>query len=113
MGISAEVKEAVAKMEVPPMGKDFEFYLPQQLVNQLNFAYNGVSEQVEAFKENHTEAEAAALKKNLRPAMMEATMELADKYYAAREEVEKDVEVVKSFFRSQSEDRYKTKADVL
>merc|ERR1712003_42544 len=48
---------------------------------------NGVRRNVETFKENHTEAEVA--------------------------ELESDVELEKAFFRSQSEDRYKTKADVL
>merc|ERR1712084_164144 len=45
--------------------------------------------------------------------MLKATAELTKNYITARDEVESDVEVMKEYFRSQSEDRYKTKADVL
>merc|ERR1712187_729942 len=111
--ISAELKEAVAKMEVPAVGEKFTVLLPQQLINQLNMAYNMVRADVDTFKENHTEAEVANLEKILLPSMIKATVELTKNYVTARDEVEKDVEVMKSFFRSQKEDTYKTKADVL
>jgi len=111
--LPAELKQAFEKNSVPPMGEDWKVWLPQQLVNQLNMAYNLVQQSVETFKENHTEAEVAMLKENLQPAMLQATEELAKNYYNAQAEVESEVDVIKSFFRSQSEDKYKTKADVL
>ena len=39
--------------------------------------------------------------------------DLVSKYYAAREEVEKDVEGLKKFFRSQKDMPGKTKADIV
>jgi hypothetical protein len=95
------------------MGEKMEVFLPMQLINQLKMAYNFVSTSVETFKENHTEAEVTALQSALRPAMVKAAMGLTHKYLAANAEVEKDVETIKSFFRSQKEDPYQTKADGL
>merc|ERR1712187_288594 len=111
--VSAEMKEALAKMEIPAVGEKFTVLLPQQLINQLNMAYNMVRADVDTFKENHTEAEVAKLEQILIPSMIKATAELTKNYVTARDEVEKDVKVIKSFFRSQKEDTYKTKADVL
>merc|ERR1712050_731120 len=111
--LSAEQKAEVEKMSIPPMGEKLEVYLPQQLVNQLNFLGSTAYEQVQSFKENNTEAEVEALEKNMQPAIMQTALELTDNYYKARDEVEADVNIMKEYFRSQSEDRYKTKADVL
>merc|ERR1712050_453499 len=61
----------------------------------------------------NTEAKVEALEKNMQPAIMQTAFELTNKYYKARDEVEADVDIMKAYFRSQSEDRYKTKADVL
>merc|ERR1711972_828033 len=94
-------------------GEKLEVYLPQQLVNQLNFLGSTAYEQVQSFKENNTEAEVEALEKNMQPAIMQTAFELTNNYYKARDEVEADVKIMKEYFRSQSEDRYKTKADVL
>merc|ERR1712174_43280 len=94
-------------------GEKLEVYLPQQLINQLNFLGSTAYEQVQSFKENNTEAAVEALEKNMQPAIMQTALELTDKYYKARDEVEADVNIMKEYFRSQSEDRYKTKADVL
>merc|ERR1712039_494533 len=94
-------------------GEKLEVYLPQQLVNQLNFLGSTAYEQVQSFKENNTEAKVETLEKNMQPAIMQTAFELTNKYYKARDEVEADVDIMKAYFRSQSEDRYKTKADVL
>jgi len=111
--LSAEQKAEIEKMSIPPMGEKLEVYLPQQLINQLNVLGSAVKEQVESFKENNTEAEVEALEKNMQPAIMQTALELTNKYYNARDEVESEVKIMKDYFRSQSEDRYKTKADVL
>merc|ERR1711972_697750 len=70
-------------------------------------AYNMVRSDVDTFKENHTEAEVEKLEQILLPSMIKATAELTKNYVTARDEVEKDVKVIKSFFRSQKEDTYK------
>ena len=41
------------------------------------------------------------------------TTDLIQGYYHARDTIEKDVETMKNFFKSQSRDLYKTKADVM
>merc|ERR1711972_987686 len=67
----------------------------------------------DTFKENHTEAEVEAVNKALPGVLIKLVEWLSTNYTSARDEVEKGVELSKSYFRSQSADKYKTKADVL
>merc|ERR1719414_2737999 len=72
--LSAEQKAEVEKMSIPPMGEKLEVYLPQQLINQLNFLGSTAYEQVQSFKENNTEAAVEALEKNMQPAIMQTAL---------------------------------------
>jgi len=112
-GEDKEAVEALLKIGIPPMGEKLEVFLPQQLVNQLHYAHNYLAKAMDEFKENHTEAEVEAVQKHVQPAMQKVMVELTEKHVAARDEVEEDVKLMKSLFRSQSKDKYKTKADVL
>merc|ERR1712003_172209 len=94
-------------------GERFEVLLPMQLVNQLHSARNTLIDAVETFKENHTEAEVKELEAALPEAFHNVIMNLTKTYTSARDEVEKDVDRMKSFFRSQTADKYKTKAEGL
>merc|ERR1712190_68825 len=110
---ASEVWEKMLEKGVPAMGENIGVYLPMQLVNQLHSARNTLFDAVETFKENHTEAEVKELEAQVPEAFNEVIMKLTENYASARDEVEEDVEVMKSFFRSQTADKYKTKADVM
>merc|ERR1712107_180016 len=110
---SKSITEKMLEKGVPPMGERFVVLLPMQLVNQLHSARNTLIDAVETFKENHTEAEVKELEAALPEAFHNVIMNLTKTYTSARDEVEKDVDLMKSYFRSQTADKYKTKADVL
>merc|ERR1712207_134420 len=111
--LGKSITEKMLEKGVPPMGEKFEVLLPMQLVNQLHSARNTLSDAVETFRENHTEAEVKELEAALPEAFHEVIVKLTENYMGARDEVEKDVDLIKSYFRSQTADKYKTKADVL
>merc|ERR1712039_280789 len=110
---SKSITEKMLEKGVPPMGEKFEVLLPMQLVNQLHSARNTLTDAVETFKENHTEAEVKKLEEALPEAFLKVMVNLTENWVSARDEVEKDVTLMKSYFRSQTADKYKTKADVL
>merc|ERR1719277_627187 len=110
---SKSITEKMLEKGVPPMGERFVVLLPMQLVNQLHSARNTLIDAVETFKENHTEAEVKELEAALPEAFHKVIVNLTKTYTSARDEVEKDVDLMKSYFRSQTADKYKTKADVL
>jgi len=114
--VSPEVKamaEEAIKQGIPPMGEMAKIYLPWQLVNQLKHAKMWMDGAVEKMKANFTEAAVKEKEKDLQDAWRGVVEDLVLNYTSARDEVEEDVVTVKSFFRSQSADKYKTKADVL
>merc|ERR1711994_597706 len=71
-------------------GENIELLLPQVLVNQLHH-----------------------VKQKMPEIFAGITKVLTDKYISARDEVQKDADTMKEFFRSQKEMPGKTKADVL
>jgi hypothetical protein len=113
--VKAEMNDDKFKLkDVPPVGERFTLVVPMQLVNQLNYAQNLVIDSVKQFKENHTEAEVEkVMETTVAQSWGKVTGELIEKYSSARAEVEGEVDKIKTFFRSQTADKYKTKADVL
>merc|ERR1712066_502166 len=93
---SKSITEKMLEKGVPPMGEKFIVLLPMQLVNQLHSARKTLIDAVETFKENHTEAEVKELEAALPEQFHNVIMNL-----------------MKTYFRSQTADKYKTKADVL
>ena len=84
------------KNGVPAMGQPFEVTLPMMLVNQMHLA-NGWMKGG----------------KNIKEVTAEVVKFLATNYAKARDEVEKDKDTMKAFFKSQKDMPGKTKADVL
>merc|ERR1712176_451349 len=95
-------------------GENVKVEVPKVLMNQLIYAGKTLVESVNEYKENHTEAELKDVMESTVPEIWGKLVgTLSEKYYSARNEVEADVEAMKKMYRSQSKDRYKTKADVL
>jgi len=97
-----KIKKMLDGFKIPAAGEDFEVRLPRKLVEDLN----ALAGEVGAQKESKSESE-------LDEMWWKMAGELVAKYYAAREEVEKDVEGLKKFFRSQKDMPGKTKADIV
>jgi len=111
-----DMKEVVAdtvEKGVPPVGEKFDITLPQVMVNQHNY----LGELLDDFKnlaENKTEAEQKTFyEKELPEAASGALRMLAEKYIGARDEVQANCDHSKEWFKSQNEERYATKADVM
>merc|ERR1719499_1634687 len=106
------VDEAV-KRGVPPMGEKFDVMLPQVMVKQFDY----LGDLVNAGKkevENKTEAEKKEFySKTLPEAVSGAMKQLQEKYVEARDEIQGNCDHCKEWFKSQSTERYKTKADVM
>jgi len=99
---------------VPPMGEPFELLLPQVLVNQIHHMTEILKKEVEKYGEGKSKEELDKYIKEKVPEIGARTINhLTEKYASARDEVEKDVEAMKAFYRSQKEMPGKTKADVL
>jgi hypothetical protein len=115
---------------VPAMGEDVVFEFPKQFAQQLDTARaelkpraealaKGLKEHLPELKElaeaaeqgklDNVELESAALQS----AWEEIAGKLAKEYVDAVDEVETMVEASKKFYRSQTADKYKTKADVM
>eukprot|EP00434_Breviolum_minutum_P043845 symbB.v1.2.039103.t1/scaffold6351.1/size18810/2 len=88
--------------KIPAAGEEFAVKLPRKLIEDLN----ALAGEVGAQKESKSESE-------LDEMWWKMAGELVAKYYAARDEVEKDVEGLKKFFRSQKDMPGKTKADIV
>eukprot|EP00438_Fugacium_kawagutii_P023879 Skav233793 [mRNA] locus=scaffold780:388507:394580:- [translate_table: standard] len=113
-GLKAAMKDAsgdkdvakVAKMldgfKVPAAGEEFGVRLPRKLVEDLQ----SLAGEWSAMKEGKSDDEADKM-------WWTMSAELVSKYYATREEIEKEVEGVKKFFRSQKDMPGKTKADIV
>ncbi|CAK0821907.1 unnamed protein product [Prorocentrum cordatum] len=98
------VENAGVPVEVPPVGERFSLVLPRCLFQDINeVGYN-----LMAWKE-----EFGVSDDDYKQAVEKVTTDLILGYYKARETIEKDVTDMKNFFKSQSKDLYKTKADVM
>eukprot|EP00434_Breviolum_minutum_P036081 symbB.v1.2.031955.t1/scaffold3732.1/size51291/2 len=97
-----KIKKMLDDFKIPAAGEEFAVKLPRKLIEDLN----ALAGEVGAQKESKSESE-------LDEMWWKMAGELVAKYYAAREEVEKDVEGLKKFFRSQKDMPGKTKADIV
>jgi len=112
---SQENKDAIALLVekgVPPAGEKFDILLPQVMVVQFNHLRDQV-EAMAASYANKTDAEFAEFEKVLAEAAPSVMGQLTDKWVGARDEIESHIEHQKDWFKSQNEERYKTKADVM
>jgi len=99
---------------VPPVGEPFELLLPQVLTNQIHHMTGILQKEVAKFGEGKSKEEVDKYVKEKVPEIGARTIQfLVEKYTGARDEVEKDVETMKAFYRSQKDMPGKTKADVL
>ena len=89
------------KNGIPAMGQPFEVTLPMMLVNQMHMANSWMKagEGMDAGKVSQVAAEVVKF--------------LSTNYAKARDEVEKEKDTMKAFFKSQKDMPGKTKADVL
>jgi len=99
---AAKLKAALEKFTIPAAGEDFAVSLPRKLIDDLK----AVAGEVGAQKEGKSESE-------LDEMWWKRAGEIVSGYYKTRAEVEKEVEGLKKFFRSQKEMPGKTKADIV
>eukprot|EP00438_Fugacium_kawagutii_P023881 Skav233795 [mRNA] locus=scaffold780:419395:439050:- [translate_table: standard] len=95
----AKVAKMLDGFKVPAAGEEFGVRLPRKLVEDLQ----SLAGEWSAMKEGKSDDEADKM-------WWTMSAELVSKYYATREEIEKEVEGVKKFFRSQKDMPGKTKA---
>merc|ERR1719195_31505 len=106
------VDEVVAK-GVPPVGEKFDLMLPQVMVAQHVYL-GSLLEGYKSQAENKTDAEKKTFyEKELPEAASGALRMLTEKYIEARDEIQANCDHSKEWFKSQDEERYKTKADVM
>merc|ERR1719204_77139 len=107
------VVDDLVKKGVPPVGEKFDLMLPQVMVAQheyLGKLVDGLKYQ----EANKTEAEKKEFyDKTLPEAVSNAMQQLTEKYVGARDEIQANCDHSKDWFKSQNEERYKTKADVM
>merc|ERR1719273_151286 len=107
------VVDEVVKMGVPPMGETFDLLLPQVMVAQHLY----LNDLVDGMKTRAGELPEAEQKdfyeKQLPEAVSGAMKQLTEKYVGARDEIQDNCDRSKDWFKSQNEQRYKTKADVM
>jgi len=110
--MKAVVDEVVAK-GVPPVGEKFDLMLPQVMVAQHVYL-GSLLEGYKSQAENKTDAEKKTFyEKELPEAASGALRMLTEKYIEARDEIQANCDHSKEWFKSQDEERYKTKADVM
>merc|ERR1719474_272176 len=110
--MKAVVDEVVAK-GVPPVGEKFDIMLPQVMVAQHVYL-GSLLDSLKAEAENKTDAEKKTFyDKELPEAASNALRMLTEKYIEARDEIQGNCDHSKEWFKSQNEERYKTKADVM
>jgi len=110
--MKAVVDEVVAK-GVPPVGEKFDLMLPQVMVAQHVYL-GSLLEGYKSQAENKTDAEKKTFyEKELPEAASGALRMLTEKYIEARDEIQANCDHSKEWFKSQNEERYKTKADVM
>ncbi|CAE8709406.1 unnamed protein product [Polarella glacialis] len=111
---SAKMMDDLIKKGVPAVGQDFELLLPQVLVAQTTAAQQMLNDRLQQYAEHHSEAEVTEFKQKQLPEIWGKVLaELISKHIIARDEVEKDAQDLKKFFRSQKDMPGKTKADIL
>lgn len=107
------VVDEVVKKGVPPMGETFDLLLPQVMVAQhlyLNTLVDGHKKNAESSSD---EEKKEFYDKTLPEAVSGAMKQLSEKYFGARDEIQANCDRSKDWFKSQNEERYKTKADVM
>jgi len=99
---------------IPPIGENFELLLPQVLVTQLHTMRKKIHEGLANHFQNKSEDYMNTYIRTKVPEMGARVIKhFTDKYVSARDEVERDVQNMKAFYRSQKDIPGKTKADVL
>merc|ERR1712061_624942 len=95
-------------------GENIELLLPQVLVNQLHHVKQMMQTSLADFAKDKSEDYMKKFNEEKMPEIFAGiTKVLTDNYISARDEVQKDADTMKEFFRSQREMPGKTKADVL
>merc|ERR1712093_549063 len=108
--------EEWVKKGIPPMGEEFQLKVPQILTNSLLHLNQMMKSGIADLAKNMTEDALAAYKKDKVPEIGARTIKfMTDGYISARDEVQKDADAMKAFFKSQDANKWKgkTKADVL
>jgi len=113
----ATLEKTVAQ-GVPAMGEPFELFLPQVIVNQIHHMTEILQGELAIVSESISKADFDKYVKEKVPEIGARTIaHLVGKYIEARDDVEKEVEQMKYFYRTQGdkeeEMKGKTKADVL
>lgn len=99
---------------VPPMGEKFVLLLPQVLVNQIHHMLTIMQKELAKWGEGKSKEEVDKYVAEKIPEIAGRVIQFLTKNYVeARDLVEKDVETMKNFYRSQKEVPGRTKADVL
>jgi len=110
-----DFKPAIAELVekgVPPAGEKFDIILPQVLVVQFNHMRDQIQE-IAASYQNKTDAEFAELEKEMPNIATKVMQQLTKTWIEARDEIQANADHSKEWFKSQNEERYKTKADVM
>jgi len=93
-----------SEVKIPPVGEEFSIPLPAVLFDEINeVGYN-----LAVWKQENDISDSL-----YKEAVQNISTDLILGYYNARDTIENDVKVMKDFFKSQSKDLYKTKADVM
>lgn len=113
----ATLEKTVAQ-GVPAMGEPFELLLPQVIVNQIHHMTEILQGELASITDSVSQADFDKYVKEKVPEIGARTIaHLVGKYIEARDDVEKEVEQMKYFYRTQGdkeeEMKGKTKADVL
>lgn len=113
-----KILQKTVEKGVPPMGEPLELLLPQVLVNQIHHMTEILQGELVIVSESISREDFDKYVKEKVPEIGARTIaHLARKYIEARDDVENEVETMKSFYRSQGnkeeEMQGKTKADVL
>jgi len=107
------VVDELVKKGVPPVGEKFDIMLPQVMAKQHEY----LGELVAGLKSqavNKTESEKKEFYGKTLPEAVSGSMkQLYEKYVEARDEIQANCDHSKDWFKSQNEERYKTKADVM
>jgi len=106
------VVDEMVKEGVPPMGETFDLLLPQVMVAQHMYL-NELVEGMKGRAEELPEAEQKEFYDQLPKTVSGALAQLTEKYVGARDEIQANCDRSKDWFKSQNEERYKTKADVM
>merc|ERR1712060_950250 len=98
------VEKLKIDMKIPPIGEKFSMQLPAVLFDGINeIGYN-----LAVWKKENSISD-----DEYKKTVEKVSLDFILGYYDARDAIEKDVETMKNFFKSQSKDLYKTKADVM